>query len=328
LARSSLGLVSLVAACLPDVIPTAPSDAGDSPSAVIDGGNGDSSDAPTARCTGIAPTCGPDGKIDCCVSDHVEAAEYDRANDPSAPASVSAFELDRFEVTVGRFRRFVEAYPTSKPRAGDATHPRVTGSGWNDAWNENLPGDGNALRQSLHCDANLDANYETWSDAVGSAENRPINCVSWYLAFAFCAWDHGRLPTEAEWNAAAAAGSEQRLYPWGQSAPEPTRAVFGCTDDQTSCVIPRVGSTSPSGDGLWHHADLAGSLSEWMLDFHGVFPTPCIDCAVVDDGGQGRETRGGDFAHAADGLETTFRVGHLPSDQTNFVGFRCARDAR
>jgi len=60
----------------------------------------------------------------------------------------------------------------------------------------------------------------------------PMNCVDWYVAFAFCAWDGSRLPTEAEWNFAASGGTAQRIYPWS-TAPGPvidsTFAWYNCT---------------------------------------------------------------------------------------------------
>ncbi len=52
----------------------------------------------------------------------------------------------------------------------------------------------------------------------GATKTKPINCLDWYTAFAFCAWDGGRLATEAEWNYAASGGSEHRYYPWSKPA--------------------------------------------------------------------------------------------------------------
>jgi hypothetical protein len=49
-------------------------------------------------------------------------------------ATLSDFWLNRFEITVGRLRAFVDAYPGSRPKAGDGAHPRIAGSGWNPAW--------------------------------------------------------------------------------------------------------------------------------------------------------------------------------------------------
>src|SRR6185503_8188479 len=109
-------------------------------------------------------------------------------------------------ITVGRFRAFVEAYPGSKPKPGNGAHPLITGSGWDMMWDGSLPSDKAALTMALKCDST----YATWTDAPGVNENLPMNCITWYDAFAFCAWDKGRLPTEAEWNYAAAGGGEQR----------------------------------------------------------------------------------------------------------------------
>ena len=52
--------------------------------------------------------------------------------------------------------------------------------------------------------------YQTWLDTPGTPteEDYPINCIDWYEAFAFCIWDGGYLPTEAEWGYAAAGGQQ------------------------------------------------------------------------------------------------------------------------
>ena len=52
--------------------------------------------------------------------------------------------------------------------------------------------------------------YQTWT---ANNDNLPMNCITWFEAFAFCIWDGGRLPTELEWNYAAAGGSSQNVYP-------------------------------------------------------------------------------------------------------------------
>ena len=82
-----------------------------------------------------------------------------------------------------------------------------------------------------------------------------MNCIDWYTAYAFCIWDGGRLASEAEWNFAAAGGSEQRYYPWGDASLDPTLASYGCTegvwDGGSTCplsFLPAVGSHT-AGDG-------------------------------------------------------------------------------
>ncbi|WP_437312313.1 formylglycine-generating enzyme family protein [Sorangium sp. So ce388] len=274
------------------------------------------------RCDQVAPACGPEAEESCCAASKVVGGTYNRLNDAAFPATVADFHLDRFEVTVGRFRQFVAGYPATRPKAGAGAHPLVQGSGWDPAWDAALPAGQEELRASLECDAN----FRTWTDEPAGNEAAPLNCASWYLAFAFCAWDEGRLPTEAEWNYAAAGGNEHREYPWGAAAPSEELAVFGCETTTTVCPVPRVGSKSPAGDSAYGQADMAGSLFEWVLDYHVALVGNCDNCAALEDEDLGRDARGGAFSHEAETLSTAFRVGELPERRLSFYGFRCARD--
>ncbi|WP_437709039.1 SUMF1/EgtB/PvdO family nonheme iron enzyme [Sorangium sp. So ce448] len=265
--------------------------------------------------TGAGETCGPDRNQPCCASPRVPGGLYDRSNDEAYPAEVSDLRLDRYEVTVGRFRKFVEAYPASRPAAGAGAHPAIVRSGWDAAWDSRLPASQAALREGLKCNPGL----HSWTDEAGGNELKPISCVSWFVAFAFCAWDGGRLPTEAEWDYASAGGSEQRAYPWGNALPNSTYAVF----DMTGSAV--VGSRSPRGDGRWGQADLAGNMWEWTLDFEGTYPQPCRDCANVERGAA-RVIRGGSWWQPRpQDLSARLRTGWDPTDVTDALGVRCAR---
>lgn len=230
--------------------------------------------------------------------------------------TVSDFKLDTFEVTVGRFRKFVSAYPASKPLGGAGAHPKLgAASGWNDVWPLALHQP--ALIAEIKSCADV-----TWTDGVAGNENKPINCVDWYTAFAFCAWDGGRLPTEAEWEYAAAGGSENRLLPWGGVVvPDCAHAnILGCG----GAALP-VGTTPP-GASKWGHQDLGGNVWEWTLDEYSApySGSPCADCANVSFGAN-RVWRGGNFAFNANIVRVTYRGADSPTRRINVLGFRCAR---
>jgi formylglycine-generating enzyme required for sulfatase activity len=251
---------------------------------------------------------------------------------PAHSVTVSPYLLDVHEVTVARFRRFVESYDGVPPSAGAGEHPMIRGSGWQVEWNGRLPVDSAALKASFP-----DAEMVTWSDDPGSGECRPINYVSWYVAFAFCIWDDGRLPSEAEWEFAAAGGSRERLFPWGGAAPDNTRAVFGCSasgsPDCTAGDIPRVGSRSPRGDGRFGHADLAGSLNEFVRDQYdvGFYSLPQATGSDVmnlanDPLALESVVRGGDYIQSGEFLRGASRGARTRSARNDQEGIRCARD--
>lgn len=297
--------------------------------------NGDHRCGPRApsRCPDLAMTCGPQGNGDCCFSLLVPGGTFYRGYDAvdfldkSHPATVADFYMDKYEITVGRFRRFVNAgqgTQASPPRAGAGAHPSIPGSGWSSTWNASLP----ATTAALQADVSCQSVHRTWTDAPGANESMPINCLSWYEAFAFCIWDGGRLATETEWQYAASGGSEQRYYPW--SVPPAATSI----DDSYAVYCAgacygrdAVGTKSPKGDGRWGQSDLAGNLFEWTLDWYAPYLSPCIDCANLATS-TSRVTRGGNFLSNASYLRSASRSDSNAATPDGIgvgIGARCVR---
>jgi formylglycine-generating enzyme len=252
---------------------------------------------------------------------------------PEHSATVASFALDKYEVTVGRFRKFASAYDSwhaGAPVDNAGAHPIAANTGWGRSWaasTGDLPSDSNVLMTALKCNSSR----ETWTDAAAGNENYPINCVNWYEAFAFCIWDGGRLPTEAEWELAAAGGTNNYLYPWGSPAPDSSRANFyGCSGCPNSPFV-AVGSCQ-AGNARWGHADLAGSMWEWAFDwysgsYYGTIATPveCVNCANAVSSTSGRILRGGSYNSLASYIRVATRDYYMPSPRYFDIGFRCAR---
>jgi formylglycine-generating enzyme required for sulfatase activity len=266
----------------------------------------------------------------------VPGGAFERLNDSSLPADVSPFDLERFEVTVGRLREFVDAYPSSRPSVGAGAHPFTPGSGWDAAWDANLPATRSDLVEGLRsCQRNLDIDISTYTEKPGVNDSRPVNCVTWYEAFAFCAWTGGRLPTFAEHQFAYVGGSAQRYFPWSVPPSDTTidfsRANFleqSCpsdTTDESSCVAP-VGS-SPAGAGAFGQEDLAGNLSEFTLDPSALpLSSSCNDCIETSATSTSRRISGGSWLDDAYELQGDYGYGGaLPTDRSSTIGFRCVQ---
>jgi formylglycine-generating enzyme len=250
------------------------------------------------------------------------------------PAMVSSFRLDKYLVTVGRFRQFVAAWNGGAgymPPAGSGKHTYLNGgSGLNATAGGYEPGwvttdDGNIAPTdtNLACDATDD----TWTNTAGTQETLPINCVNWYEVYAFCIWDGGFLPSEAEWEYAAAGGSQQREYPWGSTDPGTSNeyAIYDQYYTANPTDIAPVG-TATLGAGLWGQLDLAGDLYEWNLDWYAPYVDPCTDCVNATAASE-RLLRGGSFYYGASLLLPALRSYGIPSEsnRNGIYGVRCAR---
>jgi formylglycine-generating enzyme required for sulfatase activity len=358
--RGYAAALVLIAACrISDLTFHQPGAAGDGPDAGSSdpASTGDAALPDTAppappfpSCMGLQATCGT-AADSCCTSLAVPGGTFFRDHDIALDAmyggttyraTIRGFSLDKYDVTVARFRAFVAAGKGTRadpPAADDGAHPQKPGSGWDPSWNASLEATAVDLKAKLDS-CSVDT---TWTDQPDGAvnENRPINCITWYEAMAFCIWDGGYLPTEAEWNYAALGGDEQRAYPWSSPAGalviDPSYASYSpdngpnCSGDgMAGCavtdIVP-VGSFT-AGEGRWHHADLAGNLSQWVLDWFEPYPTMCTDCAnTVLTGGNPeiRSVRGGSFGAGKDHLRGGLRDNDLPTRRNYINGIRCAR---
>jgi formylglycine-generating enzyme len=335
---------------------------------VILGWNGDAGNAaPSCQMSGAAVTnCGTQGES-CCTSLAVTGGTFFRSYDNAAdgggaslavdggpmgetdPATVSSFRLDKYLVTVGRFRQFVMAWNGGAgwlPTAGSGKHSHLnggmglnaTGGGYEPGWMASddayiEPTDANLACEGLPVsDLVAGSRYGTWTPSAGAQENLPISCVNWYEAYAFCIWDGGFLPSDAEGGYAAAGGSDQREYPWGTTAPGTGSlyAIYGCHYPGGSGTCTGVTNIAPVGTaalgaGLWGQQDLAGNLWEWSLDWYAPYVNPCTDCANLTATTE-RVVRGGDFNSGWSLLPPPLRRGNSPADKGAYAyGVRCAR---
>lgn len=330
-------------------------DVSDEPSCLESGDSGTQPLSCTAGGPGMT-NCGLNEES-CCTSLDVCGGTYYRAytnagSGPTGeadPASVTTFRLDKYLVTVGRFRQFVAAWNGGSgytPPAGSGKHTQLNNglglantvspgeyeAGWITLDDKNVE----PTSSNLACSPKgAPSSPSTWTASAAGNENQPINCVNWYEAYAFCIWDAGFLPSEAEWEYAAAGGSQQREYPWGETDPGKSYQYANYDDyyfDSLKSYIAPVGAAT-LGAGRWKQLDLAGEVNEWTMDFYDYYVDPCIDCASLtptSPGPQlapfGRMARGGYFGGGAPFLTASARdFSSVPTARASDFGLRCAR---
>ncbi len=180
----------------------------------------------------------------------------------------------------------------------------------------------------------------------GINPDHPVKKVTWYGAAAYCDWlslraglprayNHStwqcnggdpysaqgyRLPTDAEWEYAAQ-WDDERIYPWGNEAPDCNRANYeGCVN----WTLP-VGSCpdAPAVPGL---SDVAGNVWEWCNDWFvcGLGTSPVTDPPGPTSGTY-RVLRGGSWYHTNSYLRCAHRNDYSPYNSEVYIGFRVSK---
>jgi formylglycine-generating enzyme required for sulfatase activity len=191
---------------------------------------------------------------------------------PQHDVSVSAFELSRYEVTVGQYTLFLRE------------HPSVA-----------LP--------------------ENWRDDLAS--NEPATGMTWHEAATFARWAGGRLPSEAEWEYGARAGTTGPRY--GELD------EIAWVDSNSGIAMRAVGDKQSNAWGLY---DMLGNVYEWCADWYEPYTAePQTDPKGAAQGGR-RVVKGGSFADDGQFARAAYRSVDDPGLRAGDYGFRVARDAK
>ena len=167
-----------------------------------------------------------------------------------------------------------------------------------------------------------------------SGNDRPVVCVDWTQARAYCRWAGGRLCSDSEWEFSARNGAIGNLYPWGDAAPTCSSAVFTeSAPGWLECVTnsPAPVCSAPSGSNSWEICDLAGNVWEDVEDdFHDSYQgAPMDGSAWVDTPRSAyRVIRGGCFSCGAAFLRSSTKSLGTPGGFGKVFGARCCRSLR
>jgi formylglycine-generating enzyme required for sulfatase activity len=158
---------------------------------------------------------------------------------------------------------------------------------------------------------------EFTSEKLGyRSENNPVEQVTWFEAEKFCQKLDYRLPTEAEWEYAARAGTTGDYYGKVDE--------IAWYDKNSNYQTHPVAQKSPNSFGLY---DMSGNVWEWVNDWYG------WDYYKVSPGnnpngpssGNHRVLHGGSSRFSANPLRASFRYSRDPVNRSNYNGFRCAQ---
>ena len=233
---------------------------------------------------------------------------------------LAPFRIARAPVTNSEFAAFVEA-------GGYRTREFWSGAGW--AWREKA-----SAERPVYWQPKQDGRW-TWRryrDIEELRPDAPVVFVNWHEAEAWCRWAKRRLPTEAEWEAAAVGeptadgrrlAETKRPWPWGEGPPTPSRANVDHARDGTVGV-----GSCPAGDSAFGCRQMIGNVWEWtasdFVPFPGFAPDPYEDYSQPWFGTR-KVLRGGSWATSPRLARPSYRNFFMPDRNDVIAGFRtCA----
>jgi gamma-glutamyl hercynylcysteine S-oxide synthase len=236
---------------------------------------------------------------------------------PAHPRHLPGFNLDRTPVTNCDFREFVESGGYEEEGLWDP-------EGWEWIKTENIRAPKHWYQKEPH---------DWWVQRFGFDEplrpSAPVMHVSWYEADAYARWAGKRLPTEAEWEKAAAwdpVTGEVRDYPWGDEPPRPGDGRANL--DQLAFRSAEAGAY-PAGASPCGALGMIGDVWEWTASDFDAYPGfsafPYPEYSEVFFNEDYKVLRGGSWATRPSAIRNTFRNWDHPIRRQLFVGFRCAR---
>lgn len=226
----------------------------------------------------------------------VPAGSYVPLFEPGGTQTVASFWLDERPVTNGEFLEFVREHPVwRRSRVSRALADRA---------------------YLVHWDGDLEPGVRAPQDA-------PVTAVSWFAARAYAKARGKRLPTQAEWERAAAADA---TGDGGYADPDFLARILRWYGAPVRLPLPPVRSTEGNVFGVW---DLHGLVWEWVGDFNTALVTgeSRADRALERDLFCGSGAAGAaDFRDYAAFMRYAFRSSLKASYTVQNLGFRCARD--
>ncbi|HEX5717708.1 MAG TPA: SUMF1/EgtB/PvdO family nonheme iron enzyme, partial [Thermoanaerobaculia bacterium] len=161
------------------------------------------------------------------------------------------------------------------------------------------------------------------SDHQGEADARlPANGVSWADAKAACDHFGGRLPTEAQWEYAARAGSQTA---WSFGDDEKRLSEYAWYGEKLGSTPHLVAMKKPNAWGLH---DMHGNVWEWVVDWYGAYPSEAQTDPSGPTTGTLRVLRGGSFILTSWDLRSANRNRGVPGNRSRSIGFRCVHGSR
>lgn len=263
---------------------------------------------------------------------------------PQHWVDVPAFQIGKYEVTRGEYRRFMEAGGYSDPKYWSP-------QGWK--WKESdvivhsgMRGAVNRIvRPNKEQDRGQPEHWTAEQEWIGHGLGHPVFTqtgkhpvigVTYYEAEAYCKWDGGRLPTEAEWEKASRwdeKNQQARTWPWGDTwdpekcnSPEDRNPAGGGFRVNQSAPV----GSYPDGASPYGCMDMVGNAYEWTADWAKSYPG---NSTPFDHTDAYHFVKGGCWDDGNNAVRCAFRGWYLqpnssgtgPGD-SDYIGFRMARD--